>query len=82
MTIQQEAIRMISSMPDDTVGVLVEFLKRMMVNNSHSDNCQAERDIQTPPHKRRLGIADGMYIIPDNIDGCNDEIAQMFGVAE
>ena len=31
-------------------------------------------------HKRRIGIADGLYNIPDDIDTCNDEIAEMFGV--
>lgn len=30
--------------------------------------------------KRTLGIADGQYKIPDNIDECNEEIAEMFGV--
>ncbi len=29
--------------------------------------------------KRTLGIADGQYVIPDDIDACNDEIAEMFG---
>ena len=28
----------------------------------------------------RYGIADGLYDIPDDIDACNDEIAEMFGV--
>ena len=32
--------------------------------------------------KRTLGIANGKYSIPDNIDECNDEIAEMFGVKE
>ena len=80
MTVQQEAIRMINSMPDDTVGILVEFLKRMMGNGSPSDEHKATGDVQIP--KRRLGIADGIYNIPDNIDACNDEIAKMFGVFE
>ena len=30
--------------------------------------------------KRTLGIANGKYKIPDNIDENNDEIAEMFGV--
>ena len=30
--------------------------------------------------KRTLGIANGKYTIPDDIDGCNDEISEMFGV--
>ena len=32
--------------------------------------------------KRTLGIANGKYFIPDDIDECNDEIAEMFGVNE
>ena len=82
MTVQQEAIRIINSMPDDTVGILVEFLKRMRENDSHSDDSQAVENIQSRPHKRKLGIADGMYCIPDSIDACNDETARMFGVDE
>ena len=56
MTVQQEAIRMINSMPDDTVSILVEFLKRMKVNDSHSNAHQAVENIQFRPHKRKLGI--------------------------
>ena len=82
MTVQQEAIRMINSMPDDTVGILVEFLKRMMANESHADNRPVAGEMRSQSSGRKLGIADGMYNIPDSIDACNDEIAQMFGVAE
>jgi DNA-damage-inducible protein J len=32
--------------------------------------------------KRILGIADGKYNFPDDIDGSNQEIADMFGVNE
>lgn len=32
--------------------------------------------------KRTLGIANGKYSIPDDIDECNGEIAKMFGVGE
>lgn len=31
-------------------------------------------------YKRTLGIANGQYTIPDDIDGSNDEISEMFGV--
>lgn len=30
--------------------------------------------------RRTLGIANGKYLIPDDIDECNDEIAEMFGI--
>lgn len=82
MTVQQEAIRMINSMPEETVGILVELLKRMKADDSHSNDHHAAGNIPIQPHKRKLGIADGMYSIPDSIDACNDEIARMFGVAE
>lgn len=35
--------------------------------------------VQTKP-KRKLGIANGKYKIPDDIDVINDEIAEMFEV--
>ena len=82
MTVQQEAIRMINSMPDDAVGILVEFLKRMMSNESHPEDSRVSGDMRIQKPKRKLGIADGMYNIPDSIDACNDEIARMFGVSE
>ena len=82
MTVQQEAIRMINSMPDDTVGVLVEFLKRTMANDSRFDDGRVEGKTQIQRPGRKLGIADGMYRIPDSIDACNNEIASIFGVSE
>ena len=82
MTVQQEAIRMINSMPDDTVGVLVEFLKRMMAIDSRFDDRLVAGETRNQRSKRKLGIADGMYSIPESIDACNDEIARMFGVSE
>ncbi|MCR5789141.1 MAG: hypothetical protein K6G83_04560 [Lachnospiraceae bacterium] len=82
MTVQQEAIRMINNMPDDTVVILVELLKRMMENDRHSGDLQTAGDVRVKSPRIKLGIADGMYSIPDNIDICNEEIAQMFGVYE
>jgi prevent-host-death family protein len=32
------------------------------------------------PKGPRIGIAKGMFEVPDDIDGANDEIARMFGV--
>ena len=82
MTVQEEAIRMINSLPEDTVGILVEFLKRIKVNEKPFDDNQDAGAVRVQQRGRKLGIADGRYNIPDNIDACNDEIAQMFGVAE
>lgn len=34
----------------------------------------------SPESRRALGIANGQYTIPDDIDGSNEEISEMFGV--
>lgn len=36
--------------------------------------------LNTAGFGRKLGIANGKYVIPDDIDECNDEISEMFGV--
>lgn len=28
--------------------------------------------------KKRIGVAKGKFVVPDNFDWCNDEIAEMF----
>lgn len=35
--------------------------------------------LQEPKKSNRLGVAKGKFDVPDDIDFCNDEIAQMFG---
>ena len=71
MTVQQEAISLIDTLPEDSVKVLIELIKRMTPNQSKPRSS-----------KRTLGIAKGKYNIPDNIDECNGEIAEMFGLNE
>jgi uncharacterized protein YlzI (FlbEa/FlbD family) len=43
---------------------------------------QAIQLIGSLPDDRRIGIAEGKFVVPDDIDECNDEIAEMFGVNE
>ena len=38
--------------------------------------------IEALEEKRTLCIANGKYFSPDDIDECNDEIAEMFGIKE
>jgi hypothetical protein len=73
---------MINSLPDETGGMLVELLKRMMNNEGHSENRRFAGGMRIQSPRRKPGIADGMYNIPDSIDDCNDEIARMFGAPE
>jgi prevent-host-death family protein len=36
--------------------------------------------IAAAPAGPRLGVAKGLFKVPDDIDGANDEIARLFGV--
>jgi prevent-host-death family protein len=38
--------------------------------------------IAEAPTGPRIGIAQGLFEVPDDIDGANDEIARMFGVSD
>ena len=38
--------------------------------------------LSSSEHKRTLGIANGKYMIPDDIDKSNHEISQLFGLEE
>lgn len=29
---------------------------------------------------KRIGVAEGKFVVPDDFDVCNDKIAEMFGV--
>ena len=35
--------------------------------------------LATRPEGRRLGVAEGLFEVPDDIDGANAAIAEMFG---
>lgn len=80
MTIQQEATTLINAMSDDNVKVIVELLRRMIPSSSIATGEVKANQAGINTQKRRLGLAEGKFVIPDNIDACNDEIAQMFGV--
>lgn len=34
--------------------------------------------IETRPKGQRIGIAKGQFVVPDDIDGANEEIARLF----
>lgn len=83
----EKTIDLLEEMDDEqlqaiqTVAKILVF-RKTKANNSNSADSQTSENVRIQSSKRRLGIADGKYIIPDNIDACNDEIAKMFGVAE
>lgn len=54
---------------------------RIFARQSVSDRAMPfTMHLSSDASKRTLGIANGKYVIPDNIDENNDEISEMFGV--
>ena len=37
------------------------------------------RPLQVEATSKRIGVAEGKFVVPDDFDECNDEIAEMFG---
>ena len=37
------------------------------------------RQVQVEVTSKRIGVAEGKFVVPDDFDECNDEIAEMFG---
>ena len=70
MTLQQEATNMINNLPDDSVQLIIEMMKRMIKPVS----------VNRHPAGRRFGIAKGYLDECDNFDRHNEEIADLFEV--
>ena len=37
------------------------------------------RQVQVEATSKRIGVAEGKFVVPDDFDECNDQIAEMFG---
>jgi hypothetical protein len=61
----------VKAIPAEYVGEVSDFIDFILLKSLSSS---VKRNI------KKFGIAKGKFSIPDNIDSCNDEIAEMFGV--
>ena len=68
--VRQRAVNIIQLMPE------AEVMQFVLKNEQYEKST-----VQTAkPGKRKLGLGDGKYKIPDDINAYDDEIAEMFGV--
>lgn len=72
-TLQMQAYEMIGQLSENKLQLVVDIMK----NFSPSTEQATARSTS-----KRIGIAKGEFVVPDDIDECNDEIAKMFGVSE
>lgn len=69
--LRMEAYEMMGQLSESKLKLIIEIMK--IFNNSPTK----ANDIKK---SKRIGIAKGKFVVPDDIDECNKEIAEMFGV--
>ena len=76
-TLQNQVVQSIEGLSDDSLEFILDMIQRFV---KPAENQLLETTAQRK--KRKLGILKGKTLIADgyDLDECNDEIAEMFGV--
>ena len=79
-TLQMEFMETIEGLSDDTMRILLEVVKQVVLPLDSKENVDISSEHQSKP--RRIGSLKGQKLISEgyDIDESNDEIAKMFGV--
>ena len=67
--LEEQVIKKVAGLSDDNLIFLIDMIDKYM------KPMQAGKTAS-----KRIGIAKGKFVVPDDFDDCNDEIAEMFGV--
>ncbi len=75
--LQNQVVQSLDGLSDDTLEFILDMIQRFV---KPAENQSAGTVI--PKKGRKLGILKGQTLIADgyDLDKCNDEIAEMFGV--
>ena len=79
-TLQMEFMETIEGLSDDTMRMLLEVVRQVILPLEHKENVGTASE--QPGKLRRMGSLKGQKLISEgyDIDESNDEIAKMFGV--
>ncbi len=79
-TLQMEFMETIEGLSDDTMRILLEVVKQVVLPLDHKEKADSSSEYQSRP--RRMGSLKGQRLISEgyDIDESNAEIAKMFGV--
>ena len=73
--------RMLENLEEEDFQTAITFIQFLADTRKKKKAAESEAiHVSSTETKRKLGIGNGKYMIPNNIDECNDEIAEMFGV--
>ena len=79
-TLQMEFMEAIEGLSDDTMRILLEVVKQVVLPLDHKEKTDSSSENKSKP--RRMGSLKGQRLISEgyDIDESNAEIAEMFGV--
>lgn len=80
-TLQNQITQSLEGLSDDSLRFILDMIQRFVMP-AESKSMSIDYDVAKQEKKRRLGSMKGQKFIADghDIDECNDEIAEMFGV--
>ncbi len=67
--LEEQVMKKVVGLSDENLIFLSDMIDRFMKPNQN-------QEVKT----KRIGVAKGKFVVPDDIDECNNEIANMFGV--
>ena len=67
--LEEQVMKKVVGLSDENLIFLSDMIDRFTKPNQN-------QEVKT----KRIGVAKGKFVVPDDIDECNNEIANMFGV--
>lgn len=67
VTLEEKVIKKVAGLSDDNLMFLSDVTDKFM-ESPKVENIS-----------KRIGVAEGKFVVPDDFDICNDKIAEMFG---
>ena len=79
--LQNQVIQSLDGLSDDNLQFLLDMIQRFMKPDKFGEK-NNDKSVVVSNSSRRIGSLEGQDLIDANydIDECNDEIAEMFGV--
>ena len=80
-TLRNQIAQSLDGLSDDSLSFILDMIQRFVLP-AESKSMSLNGDVAIHGKKRRLGSMKGQMFIADDhdIDECNDEIAELFGV--
>ena len=81
LTLQNQITQSLDGLSDDSLSFILDMIQRFVLP-AESKSMNINYNVAVHEKKRRLGSMKGQTFIADDhdIDECNDEIAELFGV--